>query len=378
MALSAATQHYLEVVDKLLPELEVLADETDRTSAFPTEAHRLLAENDLLRLTLPVEWGGKGLTVSEFFPVLQAVAKVHGTYRMMTHGQNGLWRMLADWGSEEQKQEWLPVIAGGGLFTFALTEPDNGTGRDITTKAERDGDGWVVNGRKHLITWAKEAELMHLIARTSDVKGEEATCFLVPKGTPGVTVVDLPPTMGCRGSSHDIVLFEDVHLPSDAVLGPVGKGLELGLRGFLDVSRLGIAVSALGLAKRSFELSSAFAQQRVTFGQPIANRQAVRLSLAEMGSDIFALQSAIDRAAERFDAGESIEMEAAMCKHLAIDMVGSVTDKALRMHGGIGYTGAHKIERHYRDARALWFEEGSREIQLMVIASQLLERGLPS
>ena len=169
------------------------------------------------------------------------------------------------------------------------------------------------------------------------------------------------------------------------MLGQVGDGLLLGLRGFLDVSRLSIAVSALGLARRAMELATNFAEQRITFGKPIATRQAVRLSIGEMAADIYAVQAAVNDASTRFDAGEPITAEAAICKYLGLEMVGRVTDRALRMHGGIGYTRAHKIERHYRDARALWFEEGTAEIQRLgdrrrsaAQRRQLLIDGLPT
>jgi alkylation response protein AidB-like acyl-CoA dehydrogenase len=295
---------------------------------------------------------------------------------MFVHGQNGMWRLVEQWGTDEQKKRWLPVHQAGGIFTFGLTEPDHGTGRDISTTAQLVGDEWVINGRKHLISWAGEAELVHLIARTSTERGQEATCFLLPKGTPGVTVEKLPHTMGCKGGSHDIMIFEDARLPSDAVLGQVGDGLTLGLRGFLDVSRLSIAVSALGLSRRAMDLATEFARQRVTFGRPIADRQAVRLSIAEMAADIYSVQAAVTDASARFDAGQPITAEAAMCKYLGLEMVGRVTDRALRMHGGIGYTRAHKIERHYRDARALWFEEGTSEIQRLVIADEVMRNGV--
>ncbi len=370
------TKKYLEVAAKLGPELEDLADEVERTEQFPARAYQLLAENDLLRLTLPGQWRGQGMSLIDYFPVLQEIAKIHGTFRMFVHGQNGMWRLIDQWGTDAQKKRWLPVHQQGGIFTFALTEPGNGTGRDISTIAERAGDEWIINGRKHLISWAGEAELVHLIARTSTERGREATCFLLPKGTPGVTVEKLPHTMGCKGGSHDIMVFENARLPTDAVLGEVGEGLMLGLRGFLDVSRLSIAVSCLGLARRAMDLATEFSRQRVTFGKPIAARQAVRLSIAEMAADIYAVQSAVNDAAARFDAGQPITAEAAMCKYLGLEMVGRVTDRALRMHGGIGYTRAHKIERHYRDARALWFEEGTSEIQRLVIADEVMRNGV--
>jgi alkylation response protein AidB-like acyl-CoA dehydrogenase len=373
---SPKTQHYIDIVHGLTPELEKLADEVEETEQFPTRAFELLADNDLLRLTLPTEFGGQGMSLIDYFPVLQEVARIHGTFRMFVHGQNGMWRLVEQWGSQEQKERWLPVHRQGGIFTFGLTEPDNGTGRDISTTAVRDGDEWVINGRKHLISWAGEAELVHLIVKTSDERGREATCFLLPKGTPGVRVEKLAHTMGCKGGSHDRMIFEDCRLPADSVLGEEGQGLYLGLRGFLDVSRLSIAVSCLGLARQAMDLAVDFAKARVTFGKAIATRQAVRLSIAEMAADIYSVQAAVDEASRRYDQGQPITTDAAICKYLGLEMVGRVTDRALRMHGGIGYTREHKIERHYRDARALWFEEGTSEIQRLVIADDVLANGV--
>src|SRR5260370_13243641 len=310
---------------KVAAEPEDLADEVERTEQFPARAYQLLAENDLLRLTLPADWGGQGMSLAGYFPVLQEIAKIHGTFRMFVHGQNGMWRLIEQWGTDAQKNKWLPVHRNGGIFTFALTEPGSGTGRDISTTAELKKGDWIINGRKHLISWAGEAELVHLIARTSTERGREATCFLLPKGTPGVTVEKLPHTMGCKGGSHDIMIFENARLPAGAVLGKVGEGLALGLRGFLDVSRLSIAVSCLGLARRAMDLATEFSRQRWTFGKPIAARQAVRLSIAEMAADIYAVQTAGNDASARFDAGQPSTAAAAMCKYLAPRMRGGRT-----------------------------------------------------
>jgi alkylation response protein AidB-like acyl-CoA dehydrogenase len=372
------SQRYVDVVRKLTPELEDLADELEAKEEVPAAVWELMRSNDLMVLTLPTEWGGKGLTVAEYVPVLEEVAKISGAMRMIVHGANGMWRLVEHWGTPEQKQQWMPVMAAGKVVTFGLTEPGNGTGRDISTTAVRDGDDWVINGRKQWISWAGTAELIHLIAATGtdEQGGKTATCFLVPKGIPGMTCTPMPSTMGCKGIHHDYVDFEDCRIPNDAILGDVGQGLHLGLRGFLDVSRLGIAISALGLAMRSLELTLDFAKTRVTFGKPIASRQAVKLNIAEMVSSIYAVDNAVMAAAHRFDAGESIEAEAAMCKQLAIEMVGTVTDRALRLHGGLGYCEVFKVERHYRDARALWFEEGTLEIQKIVVANNVLANGV--
>lgn len=365
---------YVEWIRQNSARLEEYADEIERTSAVSDEIWKYYIDEDMCRLTLPEQWGGAGLSVAEYVPVLEEAAKISGATRMILHGQNGMWRLVEQWGTEDQKARWLPIHRDGGIFTFALTEPGNGTGRDITTTAVRDGDDWVVNGTKHLISLGTQAELVHLIAATGkdDRGGATATCFLVPKGTKGVTYLPLPETMGCRGMNHDLMVMDDARLPGDAVLGDVGQGLHLGLRGFLDISRLCIAASCVGLARRATELACDFSKQRVTFGRPIAARQAVKMLLAEMICDVYATDQAVRAVAEKYDRGESIEAEAAMCKYLGIEMVGRVTDRALRVHGGIGYTEQHKIERHYRDARAMWFEEGTAEIQKIVVANQLL------
>ena len=378
MELSSTARHYVEIVQGLAPELEELSDRVEsevrdiaaRDHPVSQRIYELVIANDLHRLTLPEEWGGRGLSTADYFPVLEEVAGINGALRMVVHGANGMWRLVHQYGTDAQKQHWLPRMAEGDTVTFGLTEPDNGTGRDISTTAVRHGDSWVINGRKWLISFATSAKMIHFLATTGrDDRGRTLTCFLLPQGTPGVTAEPLPPTMGCRGASHEVMTLEDVRLPHDAVLGEVDAGLDLGLRGFLDVSRLGIAGSALGIARKSLALATDFARQRVTFGRPIATRQAVRLALAEMAADTYALQAAVRDACARFDRGEPIEGEAAMCKLLGIEIVGRVTDRALRLHGGIGYTEAHRIERLYRDARALWFEEGTAEIQKLVVGS---------
>ena len=368
MATAPRAADFLDVVEGLAPELEELGDTIEATSAIPPRTRQVLVEHGLLRMTLPVEWGGFGLPAAEYFTVLERVAGFHGAIRMFVHGMNGLWRPMHRFGTQEQKQQWLPVHRAGGLFAFALTEAETGTGRDIGTTADLVDGHWVLHGTKNLISWAGDAEVQYVIAATGHAAdgSREISCILVPKDTPGVTCTPLPDGMGCRGSRHDVVVFDGCRVPESNLLGERGQGLEVGIRGFLDFSRVGIATSALGVAQRSFDLACAYAQQRVTFGKPIAQRQAIQMSVGEMAAELFALRTAIQETARRIDRDEPCVAEAAMCKLLGIETVGRVTDKALRIYGGIGYTGAHRIERLYRDARALWFEEGTAEIQKLV------------
>lgn len=373
---SRGAAEFLAVVDEIAPELEELGDRIEETSHIPDHVTALLGEHGLMRMTLPQQWGGAGLSASDYVQVLERVAGYHGAIRMFVHGMNGLWRPMFNFGTDAQKEQWLPVHRDGGLFAFALTEMTTGTGRDVGTTAVLEGDEWVINGEKNLISWAGLAEVLYVIAATgTHADGtREISCILVPKDTSGMTCTALPDGMGCRGSRHDVVVFDDCRVPAENLLGARGQGLEVGVRGFLDISRVGIATSALGLAQRAFELACAYAEQRFTFGKPIAQRQAVQMQVGEMAADLYALRSAISDTTARYDRGESIVTEAAMCKLLGIDIVGRVTDRALRIHGGIGYTGVYRIERLYRDGRALWFEEGTAEIQKLVISRAHLRR----
>jgi alkylation response protein AidB-like acyl-CoA dehydrogenase len=194
----------------------------------------------------------------------------------------------------------------------------------------------------------------------------------VERNTPGFTITLMPEMMGMKGSEHGILEFRDAPVPAEHLIGQEGEGLTIVLRGFLDQSRAAIAQSCVGIAQRSLELAADFAKQRVTFGKPIAERQAIQMMLAEMATAIHAGRLMVMDAARRFDAGLPLAKEAAMAKLFCLEMVGQVTDRALRIFGGRGLTMAYPIERLYRDARALWFEEGTAEIQKTVIAREVL------
>jgi acyl-CoA dehydrogenase len=367
------TTHFLEVVESVAPRLEEYGDQIEDTGRADPGVRALLHESGLMRMTLPEEWGGAGLTAQEYLPVLRRVAGFHGTIRMFVHGMNGVWRPLATFGTDEQKDRWLGIPARGELFAFALTEPDSGTGRDVATTAELVGDSWVINGRKNLISWASEAEVQYVIARTGTTPdgAAEISCILVPRSADGMTFERIRDGMGCRGSVHDRIFYEDVRVPAENLLGERGDGLRVGAS-FLDVSRLGIATSLLGISERAFELACDFVRHRTTFGKVLAERQAIQMMVGESAAELFSLASAIQRTAQMYDEGHPIQSEAAMCKFLGIEIAGRVSDRALRMHGGIGYMGEHRVERLYRDTRAMWFEEGTAEIQKLVASRAYL------
>jgi alkylation response protein AidB-like acyl-CoA dehydrogenase len=281
-------------------------------------------------------------------------------------------------GRPAQQQQYLPRMATGDLLVcFALTEPDSGSGVDSKSYAVRQGDVYILNGRKHLITNAREAELFAVFCFTADASGdnEAFSVLLVERGMPGFTIQPMAHTMGCSGASHDLLIFEHVPVPVENVLGREGMGSEQ-LLAFLEISRVFIAVAALGTAERALELSCAWAKQRVTFGKPIASRQAVQGYLAEMATDIYALRHMVLDALRKYDAGQRIPEESSMCKLFGLEAVGRVTDKALLVHGGIGYLKSSRIEMLYRDARLNWLEEGTPTIHKLIIARTLLEEDM--
>jgi alkylation response protein AidB-like acyl-CoA dehydrogenase len=373
MALPPLAEYREQVRRFILTEGEAFARRLDAEKRLPEGLLGRLRELGLLRLTLPREYGGEGLTLQEYFPVLEECAKSHGTIRILVHGINTMWRPLTS-AREAVRDRWLGAIAAGkAIPAFALTEPDTGTGADIGTTAVRRGDTYYLTGRKHLITFADVADVFTVVACTDRSKGGAGiSAFVVERGAPGFTITFMPEMMVMKGSEHGVLDFRETPVPAEHLIGEEGQGLTIVLRGFLDQSRAAIAQSCVGIAQRSLDLAVEFAKQRVTFGKPIAARQAIQMMLAEMATGIEAGRHLVMAAARRFDEGLPLAKEAAMAKVFCLEMVGQVTDRALRIFGGRGLTIAYPIERLYRDARALWFEEGTAEIQKTVIARELL------
>lgn len=322
---------------------------------------------------IPQEYGGQGLQFQAYCSIIEEFSKIHGGLRVLVHVHNSMAHAFSIMANERQKQDVLPGAAQGHKsVAFALTEPDYGSGADIGTTAVRDDGCFILNGRKHLITNADFAS--HFIVFAKTIPGSRAsdsvTAFCVERSIEGFTMEPMPETMGCKGGTHALLRFDNVRLPKSAVLGIEGRGLGQ-MEEALEISRLFIAASSLGSAERALELSVRFAKNRVTFGKPISERQAVQRYLAEMATDIYALRQMIEHAARALDAGKRISGEGAMCKLFGLEAVGRVTDRALLVHGGVGYTQLHEIERLYRDARLNWLEEGTPTIQYAVIAKTL-------
>ncbi|MBI4596578.1 MAG: acyl-CoA/acyl-ACP dehydrogenase [Candidatus Tectomicrobia bacterium] len=360
----------------LWDEVAPLEDEIENTGHFPRERFwRKFADLGMLGLNISKEYGGAGLSERQSLDFEKEWSKVHGGLRVILHvhaGGNDNFLLAG----EEQKRYYWPKLAKGELScAFGLTEPDGGSGKDTKTRGRREGNNYILNGRKHLITNADFADLFNVICWTEMKSGEyQISNLLVERNRPGLTIRDMKHCMGCAGAYHGRLNFKDCAVPVTNVLGEEGKGLEPSIH-MLNVSRVRIAANALGTMERCLDLAIEFAKQRVTFNKPIADRQAIQRYLAEMAQDIYALQCTIDDAGRKIDENRDIYLEANLCKMLAIEGTRRVTDNALLVFGGIGYTHEYPVERLYRDARLNWLEEGTPTIHYLVAARYLLDGG---
>ncbi|MDW5325679.1 acyl-CoA dehydrogenase family protein [Plantactinospora sp. KLBMP9567] len=354
---------------------EEYAATIERTRAVPPELWTELRDRGYLRLAAPAEYGGAGLSFSRYLELLELFSMSHASMRMIVHVCNGVWRAMDQFATDEQRKRFvLPQVAGDLRVAFTLTEPTAGTGADLRASVVRDGDTYHLSGEKHLITFGASCDYWLLFARLAGTSGKDGTvALMVPRQVPGVRVEPMPDTMGVRGTDHAHLIFDRAPVPVANRLGEEGAGLAVALGGFLTPSRIGVAMTCVGLARRAQELAVAHAGRRITFGKPLAARQAVSFALAENAADIEAARQLTLHAARRWEAGQpDAGALSSMAKLVAVEMLTRVTDKALQVHGGIGYWESSPIERVYRDARAQRFEEGTNEIQKTVIAREIL------
>lgn len=354
------------------------AERIEETGEVPEALWAELGERGFLRMAAPVEYGGHGLPFSRWMELMEVFSRSHGSIRMIVHVVNGIWRAMDGHASEEQRKRFvLPSITGEIKIAFTLTEPGNGTGADITTSVVREGDTYYLSGTKHLITFGVRCDYYLLAARVEGTSSHEGTvALLVPRHAEGVTVEDTSNTMGVTGTDHASLTFDRTPVPVDHRLGAEGEGLDVFLGGFLTPSRVSVAMSCVGLAQRAQQLAVEYARNRVTFGKALTQRQAIQFMLAENAADIEAAKQLVLHAARQFEKGaEDASMQSSMAKMHAVTMLTTVTDKALQIHGGLGYWKSQKIERVYRDARAQRFEEGTNEVQKAVVFREVLRRG---
>lgn len=354
---------------------EEYAAEIERTRQVPRGLRADLRDRGYLRLAAPRDYGGQGIPFSEYLHLMELFSMSHASVRMIVHVANGVWRAIDQFATPGQRAKFvLPQVAGDINVSFALTEPVAGTGADLRAAVTREGDTYYLSGEKHLITFGVNCDYWLLFARLAGSAGKDGTvALMVGRHSPGATVESMPETMGVRGTDHAHLAFDRTPVPVANRLGDEGRGLEVALGGFLTPSRVSVAMTCVGLARRAQELAVEHAKKRVTFGKPLAARQAITFALAENATDIEAARQLTLHAARQWEAGAAdAGALSSMAKLNAVDMLTRVTDRALGVHGGIGYWESSPIERVYRDARAQRFEEGTNEIQKTVIARAVL------
>ncbi len=379
MALDPQTlREFLDTIARFVRERLVPAEaEVAETDTVPPAIVAEMRRLGLFGMTIPEAHGGLGLSMSEEARVLFELCQTSPAFRSV-HGTNngiGSQGIVID-GSDEQKRKYLPRLATGEIIaSFALTEPNAGSdAASLRTSARRAGNGWVLNGTKRFITNAPEASLFTVMAR-SDPENKGAggiSAFLVEAPNPGLKLGKRDRKMGQRGAHTCDVIFEDCHVPADALLGgKEGRGFKTAMK-VLDRGRLHIAAVCVGVAERLLRDSVRYAKERHQFGEPIGNFQLVQAMLADSRTEAYAARSMVLDAARRKDAGENIATEASCCKYFASEMVGRIADRAVQIHGGAGYVADFAIERFYRDVRLFRLYEGTSQIQQLVIARNLL------
>ncbi|MEU2605524.1 acyl-CoA dehydrogenase family protein [Streptomyces albus] len=360
------------VRDLVRREIEPAAADEEAAGTFPRDTFRLLSRSGLLGLPYPEEYGGGGQPYLVYLQILEELAGARLTVGLGTSVHSLACHGLAHFGSKEQRTEWLPdMLAGGLLGAYCLSEPSAGSdAASLRTRAERDGDDWVLNGTKAWITHGGIADFYTVLARTGQDGPHGITAFLVPGDAEGLSAAPPEHKMGLTGSPTAQLHFDGVRVPDSRRLGEEGQGFTLALSS-LDAGRLGIAACAIGLAQAALDAALSYTAGREQFGRPIADFQGLRFMLADMGTKIEAGRALYLAAARRHDAGLPYSRQAAMAKLFCTDTAMSVTTDAVQLLGGYGYTTDFPVERYMREAKVLQIVEGTNQIQRMVIARHL-------
>ena len=361
------------VTEKCIP-LEAQVSETDE---IPQSIVDEMKQLGLFGLAVPEEYGGLGLDMETECLVALELGRTSPAFRSVAGTNIGIGSQgLVLFGTEEQKEKWLPGIASGDLIaSFALTEPEAGSDAgSLKTKAVRDGDNYVLNGAKRYITNANKADVFTVMARTDpDMPGPKGvSAFVVERDTPGLSVGQPEKKMGQQGAQVCDVIFDDVRVPAANMIGQEGEGFKVAMS-VLDKGRLHISAVATGASERMIKEMVNYAMEREQFGKPIAQHQLIQAMMADSQAEAYAARCMILDAARRRDEGESITMLASSVKLFATEACGRIADRAVQVFGGAGYITDYGIERFYRDVRLFRLYEGTSQIQQIVIARELMK-----
>lgn len=356
-------------------QIKPYAFKWDKENHFPSEVVSKMSELGWMGIPFPKEYGGAGLDVTSYAIAVEELSRVDGGAGVIlsAHVSLGTWPIFA-FGTEEQKQKYLvPLAKGEHIGAFGLTEPNAGSDAGETeTTAVLDGDHYILNGEKIFITNGGVADTIVVFAVTTPGIGTKGiSAFIVEKGMEGFTIGQHYDKLGIRSSDTAQLLFKDVKVPKENLLGEEGQGFKIAMA-TLDGGRIGIASQALGIAQGAYEAALAYAKERVQFGKPIAKQQAISFKLADMATKLRAARLMVYSAAELKEAHEPYSMEAAMAKQYASDIALEVVNDALQIFGGTGYLKGMDVERMYRDAKITTIYEGTNEIQRVVISSHII------
>ena len=361
-------------VDERLRPLEGAVEEQH---GVPAEIVAEMRDMGLFGLSIPEEFGGLGLTMSEEVRVVLELGRTTPAFRSVFGTNVGIGsQALVMSGTPEQQAQWLPRIASGEIITsFALTEAEAGSdSASVRAKATRDGNDYLLSGTKRYITNADKASLFTVMARTGEAGSRGVSAFLVPADLPGVSIGSPERKMGQQGANVCDVNFDDVRVPAVNRLGAEGEGFKIAMR-VLDRGRLHISALCVGIAERLIRDCVAYANERKQFGRPIADFQLIKAMIADSKTEAMAARALVLEVAAQKDVGEATPMEAAAAKYYASEMVGRVADRAVQLFGGAGYIADYGIERLYRDVRLFRIYEGTSQIQQLIIANETLKRG---
>jgi len=357
-------------------EIRPYVMEWDEKQEAPIELFRKLGEQGFLGVLVPEQYGGAGLGYFEYVTVVSEIARVCGSIGLSVAAHNSLCTgHIKDFGNDAQKKEWLPKLATGKwIGAWALTEPNTGSdAMNMKCVAEKDGDGWIINGAKCWITNGKMSDIIVAIVRTGE-KGDShgMTAFAIERGTPGLSAGRKENKLGMRASETTEVLFNNCRVTKDNLLGEVGDGFIQAMK-ILDGGRISIAALSLGIAKGAYDASVKYSNERYQFDVPISSFQGISFKIADMATEIEAAELLTLQAADFKNRGQKVTKISAMAKYYASEVCVKVSNDAVQIHGGYGYTKDFPVEKFYRDSKLCTIGEGTSEIQKLVISREVLK-----
>ena len=350
--------------------------EWDENQTFPVDVFKKLGELGLMGVLVPQEYGGSGFTYKEYVTAIEELTKLDPSIGLSMAAHNSLCTgHILQFGSEEQKQKYLPKLATAEwVGAWGLTEHNTGSDAGgMHTTAVKEGDEWVLNGAKNFITHAISGDVAVVIVRTGE-KGDSGamSAFIIEKGTVGFSSGKKEDKLGMRASETAELVFDNCRIPDAQLLGKVGEGFIQAMK-VLDGGRISIAALSLGIAKGAYEASLKYAKERIQFGKPIAEHQAIAFKLADMATTIDAAELLTYQTVSKKIKGENVTLEGSMAKYYSSEIAVKIANDAVQIHGGYGFTKDFPVERFYRDAKLCTIGEGTSEIQKIVIAKQILK-----